>query len=114
MERWLLTAMISHTSLKSHLAVSVAYTVFASSINVSITVINGTMRGYQLQGLNWMVSLHHNGLNGILADEMVGFYPSIFSQISRYNTLHRALAKHYKRYPSSPISNTIETSPGLT
>lgn len=34
-------------------------------------VINGTMRSYQLQGLNWMVSLHHNGLNGILADEMV-------------------------------------------
>jgi len=29
------------------------------------------MRTYQLQGLNWMVSLHHNGLNGILADEMV-------------------------------------------
>lgn len=28
------------------------------------------MRSYQLQGLNWMVSLHHNGLNGILADEM--------------------------------------------
>ena len=34
-------------------------------------VIKGEMRGYQLQGLNWMVSLHHNGLNGILADEMV-------------------------------------------
>lgn len=33
-------------------------------------VINGTMRSYQVQGLNWMVSLHHNGLNGILADEM--------------------------------------------
>lgn len=33
-------------------------------------VINGIMRPYQLQGLNWMVSLHHNGLNGILADEM--------------------------------------------
>lgn len=29
------------------------------------------MRAYQLQGLNWLVSLHHNGLNGILADEMV-------------------------------------------
>lgn len=28
------------------------------------------MRDYQIQGLNWMVSLHHNGLNGILADEM--------------------------------------------
>ena len=35
------------------------------------SVINGTMRPYQLQGLNWMVSLQHNGLNGILADEMV-------------------------------------------
>lgn len=32
------------------------------------------MRPYQLQGLNWMVSLHHNGLNGILADEMVGVF----------------------------------------
>lgn len=35
-------------------------------------VITGQMRTYQIQGLNWMVSLHHNGLNGILADEMVG------------------------------------------
>ncbi|KAJ8085234.1 chromatin remodeling complex Adenosinetriphosphatase [Marasmius tenuissimus] len=36
----------------------------------SPSYITGTMRAYQLQGLNWMVSLHHNGLNGILADEM--------------------------------------------
>jgi hypothetical protein len=36
----------------------------------SFAVINGQMRGYQLRGLNWMVSLHHNGLNGIPADEM--------------------------------------------
>ncbi|SJL09809.1 related to ISW2-ATPase component of a two subunit chromatin remodeling complex [Armillaria ostoyae] len=36
----------------------------------SPSFITGTMRAYQLQGLNWMVSLHHNGLNGILADEM--------------------------------------------
>ncbi|KAF7309662.1 hypothetical protein MIND_00337300 [Mycena indigotica] len=36
----------------------------------SPSFINGEMRSYQLQGLNWMVSLHHNGLNGILADEM--------------------------------------------
>ena len=28
------------------------------------------MRDYQVQGLNWMVSLHHNGISGILADEM--------------------------------------------
>ena len=41
------------------------------STTLIILVIDGTMRAYQLQGLNWMVSLHHNGLNGILADEMV-------------------------------------------
>ncbi|KAF8266870.1 SNF2 family DNA-dependent ATPase [Lactarius quietus] len=33
-------------------------------------IIHGLMRPYQLQGLNWMVSLYHNSLNGILADEM--------------------------------------------
>merc|ERR1719313_2330221 len=30
----------------------------------------GTMRDYQLQGLNWMIHLYDNGINGILADEM--------------------------------------------
>lgn len=32
--------------------------------------IKGTMFDYQIDGLNWMISLHRNGLNGILADEM--------------------------------------------
>ena len=30
----------------------------------------GTMRQYQLEGLNWMVRLQENGVNGILADEV--------------------------------------------
>jgi hypothetical protein len=30
------------------------------------------MRDYQIRGLNWMISLYENGINGILADEMVG------------------------------------------
>ncbi len=30
----------------------------------------GTLRGYQLEGVAWMRSLHSNGLPGILADEM--------------------------------------------
>lgn len=33
-------------------------------------VNNGTMRDYQIQGLNWLISLYHNDINGILADEM--------------------------------------------
>jgi ATP-dependent DNA helicase len=33
-------------------------------------VTGGTMRKYQLEGLQWLVSLFMNGVNGILADEM--------------------------------------------
>ena len=33
-------------------------------------VKNGKMRDYQVRGLNWMISLYENGINGILADEM--------------------------------------------
>jgi hypothetical protein len=29
------------------------------------------MRDYQIQGLNWLIGLFENGINGILADEMV-------------------------------------------
>ena len=31
----------------------------------------GQMREYQMQGLNWLIHLYDNGINGILADEMV-------------------------------------------
>uniref|UniRef100_A0A8C9T7M6 SWI/SNF related BAF chromatin remodeling complex subunit ATPase 2 n=1 Tax=Scleropages formosus TaxID=113540 RepID=A0A8C9T7M6_SCLFO len=36
----------------------------------SSLLINGTLKQYQIQGLEWMVSLYNNNLNGILADEM--------------------------------------------
>ncbi|OWB71217.1 hypothetical protein B5S31_g902 [[Candida] boidinii] len=32
--------------------------------------INGKLRPYQIQGLNWLISLQQNHLSGILADEM--------------------------------------------
>ena len=32
---------------------------------------SGEMRDYQVRGLNWLISLYENGINGILADEMV-------------------------------------------
>lgn len=35
------------------------------------TIGFGKMRTYQLEGLNWMIRLQENGVNGILADEMV-------------------------------------------
>ena len=32
--------------------------------------VHGQLRPYQIQGLNWLISLHENNLSGILADEM--------------------------------------------
>jgi SNF2 family DNA or RNA helicase len=34
------------------------------------TLSHGKMRQYQLEGLNWMIRLQENGVNGILANEM--------------------------------------------
>lgn len=36
-------------------------------------LVGGTLKDYQVKGLQWMVSLYNNRLNGILADEMVGY-----------------------------------------
>ena len=29
-------------------------------------IAHGTMRAYQLEGLNWLIKLHENGAHGIL------------------------------------------------
>lgn len=34
-------------------------------------ITGGKLREYQMQGLNWLIHLYDNGINGILADEMV-------------------------------------------
>jgi ATP-dependent helicase STH1/SNF2 len=39
-------------------------------------LVGGTLKEYQLKGLQWMVSLYNNHLNGILADEMVSQLPA--------------------------------------
>lgn len=31
----------------------------------------GLLRDYQIDSLNWLISLYETGINGILADEMV-------------------------------------------
>lgn len=42
-----------------------------SVANVPIpSLLRGTLRPYQKEGLNWLASLYNNGTNGILADEM--------------------------------------------
>ena len=36
----------------------------------SSNLVGGTLKEYQIKGLQWMLSLYNNNLNGILADEM--------------------------------------------
>lgn len=47
-------------------------------------VTGGTLREYQVQGLNWMISLFEHGINGILADEMGLVSFDFFSYIGFY------------------------------
>lgn len=39
-------------------------------LTVQPGVIKGTMRKYQMEGLNWLIHLYDNSMNGILADEV--------------------------------------------
>ncbi|TGZ81146.1 hypothetical protein EX30DRAFT_319573 [Ascodesmis nigricans] len=53
----------------------VDYYAVAHRIKEEITMqpsilVGGTLKEYQLKGLQWMISLYNNNLNGILADEM--------------------------------------------
>nr|XP_054758604.1 chromatin-remodeling ATPase INO80-like [Lytechinus pictus] len=38
--------------------------------NPQPSMFRGTLKGYQLKGMNWLVNLYDCGINGILADEM--------------------------------------------
>ncbi|KAI8429647.1 hypothetical protein MSG28_000228 [Choristoneura fumiferana] len=49
---------------------SIAHTVHESVTEQSSILVNGNLKEYQIKGLEWLVSLFNNNLNGILADEM--------------------------------------------
>ncbi|CAF1072530.1 unnamed protein product [Adineta steineri] len=56
------------TSLDSYYAV--AHRVRERVTKQSELLVGGSLKPYQIQGLEWLVSLYNNHLNGILADEM--------------------------------------------
>lgn len=49
---------------------SVAHRVQEKITKQPSILVGGTLKEYQIKGLEWMVSLYNNNLNGILADEM--------------------------------------------
>lgn len=49
---------------------SIAHTVHEIVTEQASIMVNGNLKEYQIKGLEWLVSLYNNNLNGILADEM--------------------------------------------
>lgn len=56
----------------------------------------GELRDYQVRGLNWMISLYENGINGILADEM-----GLGKTLQTISLL--GYMKHYRNIPGPHI-----------
>jgi ATP-dependent helicase STH1/SNF2 len=48
----------------------VSHTVKEAVTEQPLSLAGGKLKEYQIKGLEWLVSLYNNGLNGILADEM--------------------------------------------
>jgi ATP-dependent DNA helicase len=43
---------------------------YKEQMDIVPLVTGGRLKGYQLRGIKWLISLWQNGLNGILADQM--------------------------------------------
>ena len=64
------------------------------------------MRDYQIQGLNWLISLYENGINGILADEMgLGKTLQTISFIGYLRFLKGVHGPHLITVPKSTLDN---------
>merc|ERR1719290_916358 len=66
----------------------------------------GTMRDYQIRGLNWMIGLHENGINGILADEMgLGKTLQTISLLGYMKHFRNVSGPHMVLVPKSTLAN---------
>ncbi|KIK70339.1 hypothetical protein GYMLUDRAFT_32342 [Collybiopsis luxurians FD-317 M1] len=69
-------------------------------------LVGGTLKEYQLKGLQWMVSLYNNKLNGILADEMgLGKTIQTISLISFLIEVKRQRGPYLVIVPLSTMTN---------
>jgi SWI/SNF-related matrix-associated actin-dependent regulator of chromatin subfamily A member 5 len=70
---------------------------------------NGTLREYQLEGLNWLARLYNNGISGILADEMgLGKTVQTVAMIGYLTEFKDAPGPHMVLAPKSTMSNWIK------
>jgi len=66
----------------------------------------GTMRDYQVRGLNWMIGLYENNINGILADEMgLGKTLQTISLLGYMKHYRNINGPHMVLVPKSTLAN---------
>jgi SWI/SNF-related matrix-associated actin-dependent regulator of chromatin subfamily A member 5 len=66
------------------------------------------MREYQMQGLNWLIHLYDNGINGILADEMgLGKTLQTISLLGYLREFRGITGPHMVIVPKSTLANWI-------
>ena len=69
-------------------------------------ITGGQMRQYQIEGLNWMISLTEKGINGILADEMgLGKTLQSISVLGYMHEFANISGPHLVMVPKSTLSN---------
>ncbi|KAE8698315.1 SWI/SNF-related matrix-associated actin-dependent regulator of chromatin subfamily A member 5 [Hibiscus syriacus] len=72
------------------------------------TCIQGKMRDYQLAGLNWLIRLYENGINGILADEMgLGKTLQTISLLGYLHEYRGITGPHMVVAPKSTLGNWV-------
>lgn len=71
-------------------------------------ITGGEMRDYQVRGLNWMIGLYENGINGILADEMgLGKTLQTISLLGYMKHFRSIPGPHMVIAPKSTLTNWI-------
>lgn len=79
---------------------------FIGQPTLIVVIKGGEMRDYQIQGLNWLISLYENGINGILADEMgLGKTLQTISFLGYLRFLRGINGPHLIAVPKSTINN---------
>ncbi|GAB6025095.1 putative global transcription activator SNF2L2 [Chamberlinius hualienensis] len=86
----------------------IAHAVRESIYEQSTLLVNGKLKEYQIHGLEWLVSLYNNNLNGILADEMgLGKTIQTIALITYLMEKKKNSGPHLVIVPLSTLSNWL-------
>ncbi|XP_017301972.1 ATP-dependent helicase brm isoform X3 [Diaphorina citri] len=87
---------------------SIAHTYHEKVTEQASIMVNGKLKEYQIKGLEWMVSLYNNNLNGILADEMgLGKTVQTIALLTYLMEKKKNLGPYLVIVPLSTLSNWV-------